>query len=64
MVPTAEGDVQVDGGLRKDEFGFLTTEQDHPGLLAAGCAKRPTDVATCVRDATGVAMKALTSCGE
>jgi quinone-modifying oxidoreductase subunit QmoA len=64
MVPVASGGVQVDGGLRTDEFGFLTTEQDQPGLLAAGCAKRPTDVATCVRDATGVAMKALTSCGE
>jgi quinone-modifying oxidoreductase subunit QmoA len=64
LVPVAGGDVQVDGGLKTDEFGFLTTEQDHPGLLAAGCAKRPTDVATCVRDATGVAMKALKSFGE
>ena len=64
MVPAATGGSHVDGGLRTDEFGFLTTEQHHPGLLAAGCAKRPTDVATCVRDATGAAMKALTSCGE
>jgi quinone-modifying oxidoreductase subunit QmoA len=64
LVPTGTGDTQVDGGLKTDEFGFLTTEQDHPGLLAAGCAKRPTDVATCVRDATGVAMKALKSVGE
>ncbi|MGD8699043.1 MAG: CoB--CoM heterodisulfide reductase iron-sulfur subunit A family protein [Gemmatimonadales bacterium] len=64
MVPVAGGGVQVDGGLRTDEHGFLTTEQEHAGLLAAGCAKRPTDVATCVRDATGVVMKALTSCGE
>jgi len=64
LVPAAAGETQVDGRLRTDEFGFLTTEQDHPGLLAAGCAKRPTDVATCVRDATGVAMKALKSCGE
>ncbi len=64
LVPAAAGDVQVDGGLRTDEFGFLTTEQDQPGLLAAGCAKRPTDVATCVRDATGAAMKALKSSGE
>jgi quinone-modifying oxidoreductase subunit QmoA len=54
----------VEGGLRTDEFGFLTTEQDQPGLLAAGCAKRPTDVATCVRDATGAAMTALKSSGE
>jgi len=64
MVPTGAGAVQLDGGLRTDEFGFLTSEQDQPGLLAAGCAKRPTDVATCVRDATSVAMKALKTCGE
>ncbi len=64
LVPAAAGDTQVDGGLRTDEFGFLTTEQDQPGLLAAGVAKRPTDVATCVRDATGVAMTALKSSGE
>ena len=64
MVPVAGGEAQVDGGLRTDEFGFLTTEQDLPGMLAAGCAKRPIDVATCVRDATGAAMKALTISGE
>jgi quinone-modifying oxidoreductase subunit QmoA len=64
LVPVGAGDGVVEGGLHTDRFGFLTSEQDHPGLLAAGCAKRPTDVATCIRDATGVAMKALTSCGE
>ncbi|UCC81701.1 MAG: CoB--CoM heterodisulfide reductase iron-sulfur subunit A family protein [Gemmatimonadota bacterium] len=64
LVPNGAGGVEVDGGLRTDEFGFLTTEQEHPDLLAAGCAKRPTEVATCVRDATGVAMKALKSCRE
>jgi quinone-modifying oxidoreductase subunit QmoA len=64
MVPAGGVGVQVEGGLRTDDYGFLTTEQEHAGLLAAGCAKRPTDVATCVRDATGVVMKALTSCGE
>ncbi|MGD8868954.1 MAG: heterodisulfide reductase subunit A, partial [Gemmatimonadales bacterium] len=64
MVPVAAGEAQVDGGLQTDEFGFLTTEQDLPGMLAAGCAKRPIDVATCVRDATGAAMKALTISGE
>ena len=38
--------------------GFLAVNQPL-GYLAAGCAKRPTDVATCNRDATGVALKAL-----
>jgi quinone-modifying oxidoreductase subunit QmoA len=54
----------LDGGLRRDESGFLTSDQPVAGLLGAGCAKRPTDVAACVRDATGAALKALKSCVE
>ncbi len=50
------------GGLVRDEHGFLTNEQSMPGMFAAGCAKRPVDVAACVRDATGTAMNALQSC--
>jgi len=56
--------VEIDGDLQRDEHGFLTNDQPLPGLLAAGCAKRPVDVAACVRDATGIAMKALQSCVE
>jgi quinone-modifying oxidoreductase subunit QmoA len=58
MIPTGIGDTQVEGGVELDEHGFLAINQPH-GYLAAGCAKRPTDVATCNRDATGVALKAL-----
>jgi quinone-modifying oxidoreductase subunit QmoA len=50
--------------LERDEHGFLTSEQPLAGMVAAGCAKRPVDVAVCVRDATGAALKALQSCGE
>ncbi|OHB72525.1 MAG: heterodisulfide reductase subunit A, partial [Planctomycetes bacterium RBG_13_63_9] len=53
-----------DGGLQKDEHGFLTNDQPLAGLMGAGCAKRPVDVAMCVRDATGTALKALQSCVE
>jgi len=35
-----------------------------PGLIAAGCAKRPVDVASSVRDATCAALKALQCCRE
>jgi len=52
------------GGLDRDEDGFLASEQSLSGMVAAGCAKRPVDVAACVRDATGAALKALQSCGE
>ena len=58
MIPNGIGDTQVEGGVVLDEHGFLAISQPQ-GYLAAGCAKRPTDVATCNRDATGVALKAL-----
>jgi quinone-modifying oxidoreductase subunit QmoA len=63
IVPTDAGvQLELGGDLQRDEHGFLTNDQPLPGLLAAGCAKRPVDVAACTRDATGVALKALQSC--
>ena len=64
LVPTAAGGAQVEGGLETDRHGFLTSDQPNGGQFAAGCAKRPTDVAASVRDATGVVLKALHFCGE
>ena len=65
MVPVdAAVRIEPDGSLERDDHGFLTNDQPLAGLLAAGCAKRPVDVASCVRDATGVALKALQSCVE
>jgi quinone-modifying oxidoreductase subunit QmoA len=65
MVPAVPNvQVEIDGALKKDEHGFLTGEQSSRGLLAAGCVKRPVDVAACVRDATGVALKAPQCCVE
>jgi quinone-modifying oxidoreductase subunit QmoA len=64
ITPALHGPVDVPDGLLTDEFGFLADEQPQAGMLAAGCAKRPTDVATCVRDATGAAMRALHFCAE
>jgi len=62
LVPVGGGGVQVEAGLRTDEDGFLLDEQAQGALLAAGCAKRPTEVGACVRDATGVAARALHYC--
>ena len=64
MVPADTSGIAVDGGLRTDACGFLTREQPLEGLLPAGCAARPTDVATCVRDATSAVVKALQFCQE
>jgi len=41
-----------------DDYGFLMLG-DAPGVIPAGCVRRPTDVATVVQDATGAAMRAL-----
>jgi quinone-modifying oxidoreductase subunit QmoA len=60
MVPSQVG-VEMPGELKRDEHGFLLAEQEQPGILAVGCAKRPVEVASCVRDATGTALKALHS---
>ncbi len=62
MAPQGAAGAEVEGGLRTDDFGFLTVQQPQAGMLAAGCAKQPLDVAACVRDATGVALKALRFC--
>jgi quinone-modifying oxidoreductase, subunit QmoA len=59
MVPAGIGETKVEGGVKLDEHGFIATEQPLGGMFAAGVAKRPVDVATSNRDATGVALKAL-----
>jgi quinone-modifying oxidoreductase subunit QmoA len=64
LVPANGAGLQIEGELQKDEHGFLTIEQSMGAMFAAGCAKRPTDVAASVRDATGVVAKALHFCGE
>jgi quinone-modifying oxidoreductase subunit QmoA len=61
LVPADAANIEVDGGLVRDEHGFLAPNQSLAGVLSAGCAKRPVDVAVSVRDATGAALKALQS---
>ena len=66
IVPTDAAAVSIEAGgkLQRDEHGFLTSDQPLAGMLGTGCAKRPVDVAACVRDATGTALKALQICVE
>jgi len=44
-----------------DEYGFLTCDPEKAGIYGAGCVRRPTDVASCVQDATAGALKAIQS---
>jgi len=46
-------------GVAYDENGFATGAAGKVPVFAAGCAKKPVDVAAAVQDATGVALKAI-----
>jgi quinone-modifying oxidoreductase subunit QmoA len=64
MVVLATGVVPTTGsalpaGVVCDDYGFIASGPQ--GIYAAGCCKRPADVGTSVRDATGAAMKAIQS---
>lgn len=54
MVPQSGG---LKAGAHLDEFGFVANGT--PGVFAAGCVKRPAEVAASIRDATGAAIKAF-----
>ncbi|HEY0409667.1 MAG TPA: heterodisulfide reductase subunit A, partial [Candidatus Dormibacteraeota bacterium] len=46
-------------GVDLDEDGFVVQGTDAEGILAAGCARAPVDVATSTVDATAAAMRAI-----
>lgn len=54
---TAEN--KVPAGVSYDEDGFVSSGV--PGICAAGCVKKPLDVAAAVQDATAAALKAIQS---
>jgi quinone-modifying oxidoreductase subunit QmoA len=58
MVPTTAGD-RLPMDVAYDEFGFVISDGSQKGVYAAGCAKRPVDVASALQDATGAALKAI-----
>jgi quinone-modifying oxidoreductase subunit QmoA len=45
--------------IDKDDNGFVVAKQHISGIYAAGVAKKPAEVVTCVEDATGAALKAI-----
>ena len=58
IVPTTT-ETKIPAEITYDDYGFIVSEP--PGIYSAGCSKRPADVATSVRDATGAALKAIQS---
>lgn len=45
-----------------DEYGFVLSNGSTPGVIAAGCVKRPGDVASTVQDATAAVLRAIQAC--
>jgi quinone-modifying oxidoreductase subunit QmoA len=60
MVPNTEG---LPFDLHRDEDGFVIDDLKR-SLTVAGVARRPEDVASSVRDATGAAAKAWAAAGR
>ncbi|MBW2523938.1 MAG: CoB--CoM heterodisulfide reductase iron-sulfur subunit A family protein [Deltaproteobacteria bacterium] len=62
MVPNlSDGDMPLE--FKQDEDGFGLDDLD-AGVVVAGVARRPEDVASSVRDATGAAAKAIVAAGR
>lgn len=58
MVPSPIS-ANIISDLKYDQYGFAMSDFDSGGIFAAGCAKKPADVATSVQDATATALKAI-----
>ncbi|MFC1862667.1 FAD-dependent oxidoreductase [Thermodesulfobacteriota bacterium] len=44
-----------------DDYGFMSTAENKPGIYAAGCTRTPTFVTEVVQDGTAAALKAIQS---
>jgi quinone-modifying oxidoreductase subunit QmoA len=60
MVPSVADD-PLPFQMQYDEYGFCAPNGRSNGIIAAGVARTPTDVAATIRDATGAALKAIQS---
>lgn len=58
IVPSSATD-PVPADATRDEYGFMAADQTIPGITAAGCVRKPMDVAVSVQDATASALKAI-----
>lgn len=59
MKPTMS-DEKLPVDIATDKYGFFTNNgATNAGLFSIGCAVSPTDVSTCIKEANGVALKAI-----
>lgn len=55
--------VNIDG-IAYDNFGFTYSNDNKNGFSVVGCAKKPTDVADCIKMATGTAVECIQTIDE
>jgi quinone-modifying oxidoreductase subunit QmoA len=48
--------------ITRDEHGFVPREGQIAGIIGAGCVRKPSDVASCVQDATAAVLRAVQVC--
>ncbi|MHC1741492.1 MAG: CoB--CoM heterodisulfide reductase iron-sulfur subunit A family protein [Syntrophobacteraceae bacterium] len=58
MVPGTAAD-KIPADAAYDENGFVLASQPVPGIIGAGCVRKPVDVSSSVQDATAAALKAI-----
>lgn len=51
----------VPGGIALGDYGFVSSENNKPGIIAAGCTRTPAGVSESVQDGTAAALKAVQS---
>jgi quinone-modifying oxidoreductase subunit QmoA len=58
MVPGTAAE-KIPAEAAYDESGFVLASQPVPGIVGAGCVRKPVDVSASVQDATAAALKAI-----
>ena len=61
MVPSTAAE-KIPALAAYDEYGFVLSNGNAPGIIGAGCVKRPADVASSVQDATAAVLRAIQAC--
>ena len=62
MVPATAGQKVPAAEVAYDEYGFLLSNGQRPGIIGAGASRRPADVSNTVQDATAAVLKAIQAC--
>jgi quinone-modifying oxidoreductase subunit QmoA len=61
MVPST-AEEKIPARAAYDEYGFMLAQGGAPGIISAGCVKKPADVASSVQDATAAVLRAIQAC--